>query len=245
MERMIDRQRGTKWNRWHKKENNRHRDRQRDWERQTNRTADMQDDRQTSLETNKPTDSSYWQTGLQTREQNDSQTGRVTDRRLHIERNRQASSECHWGQRARQVERQTLAGFPGLTVGHVIEDVLHGPAVRQAAVRQLSVTLLPTLTLMSVKQENELLLDQLPLLRVSHRGCHRLRKTNSHENSPRRRLTQRPIVLLCSVLDLLPLKYHTSASPHCKQLFIHHRSLGYDILTIYNQVTNTTRQFTR
>lgn len=84
----------------------------------------------------------------------------------------------------RQVDRQTLAGFPGLTVGHVIEDVLHGPAVRQAAVRQLSVTLLPTLTLMSVKQEDELLLDQLPLLGISHRGSHRL-SAHAHTHTQR------------------------------------------------------------
>ena len=62
----------------------------------------------------------------------------------------------------------TLAGLAGLAVGHVVEDVLHGAAVGQGAGLQLPVGLLPSLALVCVKQQDQLLLDQLALLRV---GC--------------------------------------------------------------------------
>lgn len=45
----------------------------------------------------------------------------------------------------------TLAGFAGLTVCHVIKDVLHGSAVGQAALADLSVGLLSAMALMSMK----------------------------------------------------------------------------------------------
>lgn len=60
----------------------------------------------------------------------------------------------------------TLAGLAGLAVGHVVEHVLHGAAVRQRARPHLAVGLLPPLALVRVEQQNQLLLDQLPLLRV-------------------------------------------------------------------------------
>lgn len=165
-----------------KKERVRHRDSKTEQiDKQDSRHAAWQTDRRTVRKKNRQTN---WQTGLETNTKIYRQTDRLMDRSTDKKTEWQTGKEtdrksCHWGQSARQVEGQTLAGFPGLTVGHVIEDVLHGPAVRQAAVRQLSVTLLPTLTLMSVKQEDELLLDQLPLLRVSYRRRHRLH-TRTH-----------------------------------------------------------------
>ena len=50
------------------------------------------------------------------------------------------------------------------------KDVLHGATVGQGALTVLPVGLLlplPPLTLVGVEQENQLLLDQLPLVRVS------------------------------------------------------------------------------
>ena len=50
------------------------------------------------------------------------------------------------------------------------KDVLHGATVGQGALTVLPVGLLlplPPLTLVGVEQEGQLLLDQLPLLRVS------------------------------------------------------------------------------
>lgn len=61
----------------------------------------------------------------------------------------------------------------GLARGHVVQHVLHRPAVWQGALPHLRrvpcVLLLPisSLTLMSMEQEDQLLLDQLPLLRIS------------------------------------------------------------------------------
>jgi len=66
----------------------------------------------------------------------------------------------------------TLAGLPGLAVGHVVEDVLHGAAVRQGAGPHLPIGLLPSLALVSVQQQDQLLLDQLALLWVGC-GAHR------------------------------------------------------------------------
>jgi len=60
----------------------------------------------------------------------------------------------------------TLAGLASLAVGHVVEDVLHGAAVRQGAGSHLPVGLLPPLALVCVKQQDQLLLDQLALLWV-------------------------------------------------------------------------------
>lgn len=45
----------------------------------------------------------------------------------------------------------TLAGFAGLTVRHVIKDVLHGSAVGQVALADLSIGLLSAMALVSVK----------------------------------------------------------------------------------------------
>lgn len=44
-----------------------------------------------------------------------------------------------------------LAGFAGLTVRHVIEDVLHGSAVRQVALADLSIGLLSAMALVSMQ----------------------------------------------------------------------------------------------
>lgn len=60
----------------------------------------------------------------------------------------------------------TLAGFASLTMRHVVEDVLHGAAVRQSTGSHLPVGLLPTLALVCVEQQDQLLLDQLALLRI-------------------------------------------------------------------------------
>ena len=67
----------------------------------------------------------------------------------------------------------TLAGLAGLTVGHVVEDVLHGAAVRQGAGPHLPIGLLPSLALVCVKQQDQLLLDQLALLWVGCGACRR------------------------------------------------------------------------
>lgn len=65
----------------------------------------------------------------------------------------------------------TLAGFAGLAVCHVVENILHGPAVGQRARSHLAVGLLAPLALVGVEQQNQLLLDQLALLRVSRGAC--------------------------------------------------------------------------
>ena len=61
----------------------------------------------------------------------------------------------------------------GLARGHVVQHVLHGAAVRQTALRHLAAVLsdlvVPPLTLVSVEQEDQLLLDELPLLGVGRR----------------------------------------------------------------------------
>ena len=68
----------------------------------------------------------------------------------------------------------TLTGAlaAGLALGHVVEDLLHRAAVRERAGLVLSsahgVLPLPPLALVCVQQQHQLLLDQLPLLRV---GC--------------------------------------------------------------------------
>lgn len=54
---------------------------------------------------------------------------------------------------------------------HVVEDVLHGPAVGQRASSHLAVGLLAPLALVGVEQQNQLLLDQLALLRVGRGAC--------------------------------------------------------------------------
>ena len=68
------------------------------------------------------------------------------------------------------------AGLASLAGGHVVQHVLHGPAVGQCALSHLcsiSCILLlsiSSLTLVSMQQQHQLLLDQLPLLRVWRRG---------------------------------------------------------------------------
>lgn len=75
----------------------------------------------------------------------------------------------------------TLTGFPSLTVCHVIQNIFHGSTVWERAGPDLSIRLLSSLTLVGVKQENQLLLYELALLRV--RGGarrNRLCGDNSH-----------------------------------------------------------------
>ena len=70
------------------------------------------------------------------------------------------------------------AGFAGLAGGHVVENILHGPAVRQRALphlRALAGRLFPlfpvaSLTLVGVQQQDQLLLDKFPFLRVGRGG---------------------------------------------------------------------------
>ena len=61
------------------------------------------------------------------------------------------------------------AGLARLTSGHVVENILHGPAVGESALPLLTAGLLPVSpgTLVGVEEQHQLLLDQLPLLRVS------------------------------------------------------------------------------
>ena len=58
------------------------------------------------------------------------------------------------------------AGFTRLTSGHMVEDILHGPAVGEVALSPLTVGLLPVPpgALVGVEEQNKLLLDQTPLL---------------------------------------------------------------------------------
>lgn len=66
-----------------------------------------------------------------------------------------------------------IARLACLARGHVVQHILHRPAVWQGALPHLScvacVLLLPisSLTLVSMEQEDKLLLDELPLLRIS------------------------------------------------------------------------------
>lgn len=74
-----------------------------------------------------------------------------------------------------------MAGLASLAVRHVVEDVLHGAAVREGAGTHLAVGLLAPLTLVSVEQQDQLLLDQLALLGVCRGpGGHGLRRDDSH-----------------------------------------------------------------
>lgn len=66
--------------------------------------------------------------------------------------------------------RLTLAGLAGLAMSHVVKHILHGAAVGQVAVAHFSVGLLPPLALVRMEQEDQLLLDELPLLGVCSRG---------------------------------------------------------------------------
>ena len=65
------------------------------------------------------------------------------------------------------------AGFTRLAGRHVVQHVLHGPAVRESALPHLrsvpGTLLLPVSpgALVSMEEQHQLLLDQLPLLRVS------------------------------------------------------------------------------
>jgi len=52
----------------------------------------------------------------------------------------------------------------------MVENVLHGAAVGQVALPHFPVSLLPPLALVRVQQEDELLLNQLPLLGVGGGG---------------------------------------------------------------------------
>lgn len=58
----------------------------------------------------------------------------------------------------------------------MVEYVLHSAAVREGAGPHLSIGLLSSLALVCMEQQYQLLLDQLPLLRVScgagRRHCH-------------------------------------------------------------------------
>lgn len=67
----------------------------------------------------------------------------------------------------------TLAGFASLAVRHVIKDVLHSAAVRQGAGPHFPISLFSSLALMCVEQQDQLLLDQLALLRVCCGACRR------------------------------------------------------------------------
>lgn len=91
----------------------------------------------------------------------------------------------------------TLAGLASLAVGHVVEDVLHCAAVRKSTRPHLTVSLLPALALVCVKQQDQLLLDQFAFLRVScgARRCHRHTSTASHREHGR--------LLLRLLLELL------------------------------------------
>lgn len=64
----------------------------------------------------------------------------------------------------------TLAGFASLAMSHVVQDVLHGATVRKVALPHFPIGLLPPLALVRVEQEDQLLLNKLPLLRVCCRG---------------------------------------------------------------------------
>lgn len=66
--------------------------------------------------------------------------------------------------------RLTLAGLASLAMSHVVQHVLHGATVGQVARPHLPIGLFPPLTLVRVEQEDELLLDELPLLGI---GCGR------------------------------------------------------------------------
>ena len=55
-------------------------------------------------------------------------------------------------------------------MSHVVEHVLHGAAVGQVALPHFPVGLLPPLALVRMEQEDQLLLNQLPLLGVCRRG---------------------------------------------------------------------------
>lgn len=50
---------------------------------------------------------------------------------------------------------------------HVVQDVLHGATVGKVALPHFPVSLLPALALVSVQEEDKLLLDELALLWVS------------------------------------------------------------------------------
>ena len=65
-----------------------------------------------------------------------------------------------------------MAGLARLAVCHVVKDVLHGSTVGKVALPHLPVGLLPALALVSVQEEDKLLLDELALLRIS-RMCPR------------------------------------------------------------------------
>lgn len=67
----------------------------------------------------------------------------------------------------------TLARLAGLAMCHVVEDILHSAAVRKGTGPHLPVGLLSPLALVCVKQQDQLLLDQLPLLWVSCGACRR------------------------------------------------------------------------
>ena len=59
-------------------------------------------------------------------------------------------------------------GFARLTSGHMVEDILHGPAVGEGALPLLTAGLLPVPpdALVGMEEQHQLLLNLLPLLRV-------------------------------------------------------------------------------
>ena len=58
------------------------------------------------------------------------------------------------------------AGAACLTTGHMGEDILHGPAAGEGALPLLPV---PPDALVGVEEQHQLMLNQLPLLRVRRR----------------------------------------------------------------------------
>lgn len=64
----------------------------------------------------------------------------------------------------------TLAGLASLAMCHVVEDVLHCAAVGEVALAHFPVGLLAPLTLVGMQEKNKLLLNELPLLRISCGG---------------------------------------------------------------------------
>lgn len=68
-----------------------------------------------------------------------------------------------------------------MTVAHVIENVLHRLAVRKLTrLDRRPVGLLAALALVGVQQQNELLLDEAPLLGVCSASHRRLRHARLH-----------------------------------------------------------------
>lgn len=89
----------------------------------------------------------------------------------------------------------TLAGFASLAVRHVIKDVLHSAAVRQGAGPHFPISLFSSLAFMCVEQQDQLLLDQLALLRVGCGACRRHCHTSAASQREHRCLLLRRLLL--------------------------------------------------